>query len=49
MRPINVILSTLSVAALLAESPVLAAGDSAKVMKIFKKCKACHNIAKNKH
>lgn len=49
MRPINVILSTLSVAALLAGSPVPAAGDSAKGMKTFKKCKACHNIAKNKH
>ena len=49
MRPINVILSTLSVAALLAGSPAPATGDSAKGMKTFKKCKACHNIAKNKH
>lgn len=49
MRPINVILSTLGVAVLLAGSPAMAAGDSAKGMKTFKKCKACHNIAKNKH
>ena len=49
MRPIKAFLSTLSVAALLAAGPALAAGDTANGMRIFKKCKACHNLAKNKH
>ena len=40
MRPIKIVLSTLSVAAMLAGGPALAAGDSAKGMRVFKKCKS---------
>ncbi len=49
MRPIKFVISTLSVAAVLAGGPVLAAGDTAKGMRVFKKCKSCHNLDKNKH
>lgn len=49
MRPIKIILSTLGVTAMLAGAPAFAAGDTANGMRIFKKCKACHNLAKNKH
>ena len=48
MRPIRIVLSTLSVAAMLAGGPALAAGDSAKGMRVFKKCKSCHNLDKHK-
>lgn len=49
MRPIRIVLSTLSIAAVLAGGPALAAGDAEKGMRVFKKCKSCHNLNKDKH
>lgn len=49
MRPFKIILSALGVTAMLASAPAFAAGDTANGMRVFKKCKACHNLQKNKH
>lgn len=43
-------IALLTAVALLAASPVLAAGDAKKGAKVFKKCKSCHTIGdKTKH
>lgn len=49
MRPMKFLLPALGVVAMLATGPAIAAGDTANGMRVFKKCKACHNLAKNKH
>ncbi len=49
MRPIKAILSMMSLAVMLSSGPAWAAGDATKGMRIFKKCKTCHNTDKNKH
>ncbi len=49
MRLRNITLPMIAVAAAIFSGPVWAEGDAAKGERIFKKCKACHNLDKNKH
>lgn len=49
MRISKLFLPTISVILGLVATPASAAGDTANGVRVFKKCKACHNIDKNKH
>lgn len=49
MNSMNALIPVVAIAVLIASAPAHAAGDPAKGKLVFNKCKACHNLSKNKH
>ncbi len=42
-------MAMIALTTVLMSGPVLAGGDAVKGKRVFNKCKACHNLEKNKH